>query len=99
MKSLITLPFFISMLLSGCSSVTADLNIDTTEYITHFLCFNKDKTKEHYLVNQFHQKPSIEQKRCEMVLTKSRIEKQLQIELFDCQAIPAKDVPNDLDKK
>jgi hypothetical protein len=98
MKSLITLLLFISMHLSGCSSITTDLNIDTTEYITHFRCFNKNKTSEHYLVNQFYQKPSIEQKRCEMVLTKSRIEKKLQIELFDCQAISAKDVPNDLDK-
>nr|ALK44368.1 hypothetical protein [Colwellia sp. C1] len=96
MKNIIVLPLFTSLLFSGCSSVTEDLNIDTTEYITHFRCYNKEKTTEHYLVNQFNQKPSIEDKRCEMVLTKRRIEKQLKIELFNCQMIPAKDVPDDL---
>ncbi len=50
--------------------LTADLNIDTTEYITHFRCFNKDKTKEHYLVNQFYRKPTADKKRCEIVLVK-----------------------------
>jgi len=94
MKNIVVLPLFISLLFSGCSSVTADLNIDTTEYITHFRCFNKDKTKEHYLVNQFPRKPTAEEKRCEIVLVKHRIEQQLQIELIDCQTILAKDVPD-----
>lgn len=98
MKNMITLPIVTSLLLSGCSSNTVSLNAENAEYITHFRCYNPEKTKEHYLVNQFYRKPTADEKKCEMALAKHRIEKQLHIELVDCQAIPTIDVPDDLDK-
>lgn len=97
MRNITILLFLICALISGCSSV-ADLGNENEEYITHFRCLNKDKTKEHYLVNEFHRKPTIDEKKWEMALAKHRIEKQLHIELIDCETIAAEDVPNGLDK-
>lgn len=61
------------------------------------MCFDQDKSKEHYFTNTFTLEPTAEQKQYEVLLVKRRMEKQLQIELVDCREIDAEDMPNDLD--
>lgn len=60
------------------------------------MCFDQNKSKEHYFINIFTLEPTAEQKQYEVLLVKRRMEKQLQIELFDCREIAAEEMPSDL---
>lgn len=82
------------IILSGCSSIADEPVMNNS---THFLCFNQDKTTEHYFVNTFVLAPTAKQKQNELLLGKLRMERQLQITLIDCREIAAEDVPHDLD--
>lgn len=94
MHKLVSSLLLLLLILVGCSSISHE---PAKDYRTHFLCFNQDKTTEHYFVNTFVFAPTAKQKQCELLLGKLRMEKQLQIRLIDCREIAAEDVPSDLD--
>ena len=93
MCKLAFLPFIWILLFASCSSISSK----SVDYSTYFICFNQDKTTEHYFVNTFALAPTAEQKQNELLLGKLRMEKQLQIKLIDCREIATEDVPSELD--
>jgi len=85
---------FSLLIISGCSGITFE---PVDNYSTHFMCFNQDKSEEHYFTNIFVLVPTAEQKQYELLLGKLRMEKQLQIKLIDCREIAESELPDNLD--
>jgi len=95
MRSVYLFSFVITgVVLSGCSTIQHEPVSNRTSY---FMCFDQNKSKEHYFTNTFTLEPTAEQKQYEVLLVKRRMEKQLQIELVDCREIAAEEMPNDLE--
>lgn len=94
MRSVYLFSFVVtSVVLSGCSSIQYEAVQNRT---SHFMCFEQDKITKHYFINTFAIEPTLEQKKNELLLSKLRMEKQLQTKLIDCREVAAEDVPHDL---